>query len=73
MRLNKYIASCGVCSRREADKLIAAGRVLVNGTLPSAGMQVTEEDNVQVDKKPIKKVESKVKSIVPCLQVWKQL
>lgn len=60
MRLNQYIASCGICSRREADKLIAAGRVLVNGTLPSAGMQVTEEDKVQVDKKLVKKVESKV-------------
>lgn len=59
MRLNQYIASCGICSRREADKLIAAGRVLVNGSLPSAGMQVTEADNVQVDKKNIKTVENK--------------
>ena len=56
MRLNQYIASCGICSRREADKLIASGRVLVNGNLPSAGMQVTEEDLVQVDKKSIKAV-----------------
>ena len=31
MRLNQYIASCGICSRREADRLIEAGRVLVNG------------------------------------------
>ena len=30
MRLNQYIASCGICSRREADRLIEAGRVLVN-------------------------------------------
>ena len=35
-RLNKYIAECGVCSRREADKLIEAGRVTVNGKV--AGM-----------------------------------
>lgn len=60
MRLNQYIASCGICSRREADRLIASGRVLVNGALPSAGMQVTEEDSVLVDKKQIKKIETKV-------------
>ena len=60
MRLNQYIASCGICSRREADRLIASGRVLVNGELPSAGMQVTEEDSVLVDKKQIKKIETKV-------------
>ncbi len=60
MRLNQYIASCGVCSRREADKLIAAGRVLVNGVIPSPGMQVSPEDEVQVDKKVISKVESRI-------------
>lgn len=60
MRLNQYIASCGVCSRREADKLIAAGRVLVNGVIPSPGMQVSPEDEVQVDKKIINVVESKI-------------
>lgn len=60
MRLNQYIASCGVCSRREADKLIAAGRVLVNGVIPSPGMQVSSEDEVQVDKKVISKVESRI-------------
>ncbi|SCY57896.1 pseudouridine synthase [Butyrivibrio sp. INlla14] len=60
MRLNQYIASCGVCSRREADKLIAAGRVLVNGVIPSPGMQVSPEDVVQVDKKVISKVESRI-------------
>jgi 23S rRNA pseudouridine2605 synthase len=31
MRLHKYLASCGVCSRRKAEELIAGGRVLVNG------------------------------------------
>nr|WP_297770567.1 pseudouridine synthase [uncultured Butyrivibrio sp.] len=60
MRLNQYIASCGVCSRREADKLIAAGRVLVNGVIPSPGMQVSPEDVVQVDKKVISKVETRI-------------
>ena len=29
-RLNKYLADCGICSRREADRMIEAGRVIVN-------------------------------------------
>ena len=34
MRLNKYLSDGGICSRREADRLIEAGRVEVNGVLP---------------------------------------
>jgi 23S rRNA pseudouridine2604 synthase len=49
MRLNKYISSCGVCSRREADKLIAEGRITVNGELPSPGQDVSETDTVCLD------------------------
>lgn len=54
MRLNKYIASCGVCSRREADKLIESGRITVNGALPTPGADVSEEDTVCLDGKEIK-------------------
>ena len=50
-RLNKYLAECGVCSRREADKLIEAGKVLVNGHIASMGEKVTPEDEVRVGKK----------------------
>ena len=53
MRLNKYISSCGVCSRREADKLIAAGRITVNGAVPSQGQDVSEADRVCLDGKEI--------------------
>ena len=53
MRLNQYIASCGICSRREADKIIDAGRVSVNGEKASFGMQVTEGDVVEVNGKKI--------------------
>lgn len=53
MRLNQYIASCGVCSRREADKLVTAGKVKVNGLLAQPGMQVTETDEVLVDGRKI--------------------
>ncbi len=54
MRLNKFIASCGVCSRREADKLIESGRITVNGTVPSPGLSVSEGDTVFLDGKEIK-------------------
>ncbi len=47
-RLNKYLASCGVCSRRDADRLIEEGVVLVNGEAAHAGMQVSETDAVTV-------------------------
>ena len=51
MRLNKYLAQCGVCSRRDADKLIEQGKVLVNGQIAGMGQQVEETDTVQVGKK----------------------
>ncbi len=51
IRLNKYLAQCGVCSRREADKLIEQGRVMVNGQVAVTGMQVCEADEIQVNKK----------------------
>ena len=50
MRINQYIASAGVCSRRKADELIAEGRVKVNGArLTSPGYHVEEGDVVEVD------------------------
>lgn len=48
VRLNKYLASCGVCSRRDADKLIEEGVVLVNGKTAQAGMKVSDADVVTV-------------------------
>lgn len=50
-RLNKYLASCGVCSRREADRLIEQGRVTVNGIRASMGMQVCGTDRIEVNGK----------------------
>lgn len=58
MRLNKFIASSGVCSRREADKLIESGRVTVNGAIPTAGADVSQEDKVLLDGKELKVKES---------------
>ena len=53
MRLNQFIASCGVCSRREADKLIMEKRVTVNGNVAEFGLQVEDGDTVTVDGKEI--------------------
>jgi 23S rRNA pseudouridine2604 synthase len=49
VRLNKYISETGICSRREADKLIEAGRVTCNGLPAVLGTQVGEADEVRVD------------------------
>lgn len=53
MRLNKYISETGLCSRREADALIAAGRVTINGRPVELGQQVGEGDEVRVDGGPV--------------------
>jgi 23S rRNA pseudouridine2604 synthase len=53
MRLNKYVSSTGVCSRREADKWIEAGRITCNGRVAVLGTVVAEGDEVCVDGKPL--------------------
>ena len=50
-RLNKYIAQSGICSRRDADEFILAGRVQVNGkVITELGFKISEKDKVFVDK-----------------------
>ncbi len=49
LRLNKYISETGVCSRREADKWIEAGRVTCNGQIAALGTQVADGDEVRID------------------------
>ena len=54
-RLNKYIASTGMCSRRKADNLISEGKVAVNGNIiTELGFYVREKDKVSVDGKIVK-------------------
>lgn len=53
MRLNKYLASCGICSRRDADKLIASGQVFINGQVAQMGQTVGEKDVVKVGGKTL--------------------
>ncbi|MCA1714483.1 MAG: pseudouridine synthase [Gammaproteobacteria bacterium] len=54
MRLNKHISDSCVCSRREADRLIAEGRVTVNGLRARIGAEVGEGDEVRVDGQPLR-------------------
>jgi 23S rRNA pseudouridine2604 synthase len=48
-RINKYLSEIGYCSRREADKLIDAGRVWVNGKKAEMGIKVSPEDQITVN------------------------
>jgi 23S rRNA pseudouridine2604 synthase len=49
VRLNKYISETGVCSRREADRWIEAGRVTLNGAPATLGHKVAQGDEVRID------------------------
>ena len=54
MRINKYIAQAGICSRRKADELIANGNVKINGAaLKEPGYEVADGDRVEVNGKLI--------------------
>ncbi len=52
-RLNKFIADSGYCSRREADRLIAEGRVRLDGRVGALGDRVADGTSVTVDGKPL--------------------
>ncbi len=51
--LNKFISESGFCSRREADVIIKAGRVTINGVIASSGNRVADGDDVLLDGKEI--------------------
>ena len=59
VRINKYLSEIGYCSRREADKMIDQGRIVVNGEVIGMGLKVTPEDIVFVDGERIKERNSK--------------
>ncbi len=60
IRLNKYLSSAGVCSRREADRLIESGRVTVDGVRAVPGTQVEDGQIVRIGKKVIKSGNEKI-------------
>ena len=58
-RIAKVIARAGICSRRDAEKLILEGRVKLDGVLvTSPALNVTENNVIQVDEKPLAEPES---------------
>ncbi len=52
-RINKFISETGVCSRREADQWIEAGRITINGNIATLGSKVEPGDEVCIDGQPI--------------------
>ncbi len=59
IRLNKYLAECGICSRRDADRLVMEGKVTVNGKAAVNGQKVTPNDEIRVNSKPVKRNDKK--------------
>lgn len=60
IRINKYLSEAGICSRREADKLIESGRVTVNGKKAVSGQKIQSNEKVYVDGKEVVQEEKKV-------------
>ena len=62
MRINKFLSSLGIASRRAIDKYIEEGRIKVNGVIASTGIDVTEDDEIYIDNKKIEtnRIEKKV-------------
>ena len=60
VRLNKYLSDAGVCSRRDADRLIESGRVSVDGKRAVPGMKVADGQEVKVGKKVIRSNTEKI-------------
>ncbi len=54
-RLNKYLSERGFCSRRQADALIASGKVKVNGAVATLGLKVDDQDDIVVSGRGIEK------------------
>ena len=54
MRINKYLSQIGICSRREADKLVDSGRIKVNNEIAILGTKIKDGDKITIDNKLIK-------------------
>ena len=54
MRINKYLSQIGICSRREADKLVDSGRIRINDEIAVLGTKIKEGDKITIDNKLIK-------------------
>ncbi len=64
IRINKYLSGNGICSRREADRLIEEGRVSINGLLAESGMKVSDGDTVTLDGRAIARKSETEKELI---------
>lgn len=60
IRINKFLSEAGLCSRREADRIITAGRVCINGIVATAGTKIFPGMEVTVDGRPVSKEEEEI-------------
>lgn len=60
LRLNKHLVDIGVCSRREADRLMAEGRISVDGNIVGVGTKIEGHETITVDGKPVQAATKKV-------------
>lgn len=60
MRLNKYLSDSGYCSRREADRLVEQGKVLIDGQVATLGQKVLKGQKIVVNGKPLKREEERI-------------
>lgn len=60
IRLNKYLSNAGVCSRREADRLVESGKVTIDGEVATMGTKVMEGQQIKINGKSINKEEKNI-------------
>ena len=60
MRLNKYLSDPGFCSRREADRLVEQGKVVIDGEVAQLGQKVIPGQNIVINGKPLKREEERI-------------
>ena len=60
VRINKYLSEAGICSRREADRMLEQGRISIDGIPALPGQKVDDGQCVTVDGKPVHKEEEEI-------------
>ena len=60
IRINKYLSDAGVCSRRQADRMMEEGRILVDGKPAVPGQKVYGDQEITVDGRPVRAQDKKV-------------
>jgi len=60
VRINKFLSEAGICSRREADRMVAQGRICIDGAAALAGSRVLPHQKVTADGRPVSKEEEEI-------------